>query len=464
MRDDTEPDPIAGIAVELEATARAFVREHRLPGVAVGVVHGDRLVWSSGVGFADIATRRAQSPDAQHRIASITKTFTGTAIMQLRDKGALHLDDAAVTYLPELRGAESGFGPIETVTIRRLLSHESGLMGDPPGTEWSAAVYEGDPAANLARVAEIGTRIPPNAQQKYSNMGYQLLGEVVARVSGSAYAEYVQREILDPLGLAFTSYDPLPDELAARRATGYGPRAFSDDLVESIPAPTTQAEGGLWSCVEDLARWIAFQLREDGGPRDGAQVLAGPTLKEMHRPRYLGDDAWTEAWCIAWYAVRRDGVVWVQHSGGLHGFITNVCFDPVEKVGAIALLNGEGSAADLAMSLAAAARAALRTHPAPIDPPQPLPERWRELLGIYADRDYYMVVRLEWRDGKLTFLDADQPDWRPTLQPTADPDVFVVEPGVRESGEACTILRTDEGRIRGLTAGNTLLHRLDPVA
>jgi CubicO group peptidase (beta-lactamase class C family) len=456
--------PFAGATDELEAKARAFVREHRLPGAAAGVVHGDRLVWSTGVGFADTATRRAQSPDALHRIASITKTFTGTAIMQLRDEGALHLDDAAVTYLPELRGAESGFGPIETVTIRRLLSHESGLMGDPPGTEWAAAVYEGDPAANLARVSEIGTRIAPNTQQKYSNIGYQLLGEIVARVSGSPYAEYVRREILDPLGLASTSFEPLSDELAGRRATGYAPRAFSDDLVESIPAPATEAEGGLWSCVDDLARWISFQLREDGGPRDGAQVLAGTSLKEMHRARYLGDEAWSEAWCIAWEAARRDDVVWVQHSGGLHGFVTNVCFDPAEKVGAIALLNGEGYAADLAMSLAALARDAVRAHPTPIEPPQPLPERWRELLGLYADRDYAMLMRLEWRDGKLTLLEADQPGWRPILQPTSDPDVFVVEPGVREAGEQCTFLRTDEGRIRALTVGSTLMHRLDPVA
>jgi CubicO group peptidase (beta-lactamase class C family) len=76
-----------------------------------------------------------------------------------------------------------------------------------------------------------------------------------------------------------------------------------------------EAEGGLWSCVEDLARWLAAQMREDGGGRGGDQILSGATLKEMHRPRYLGDAAWTEAWCIAWYAKRRGETVEIYCTG-----------------------------------------------------------------------------------------------------------------------------------------------------
>src|SRR5207244_4489057 len=84
-------------------------------------------------------------------------------------------------------------------------------------------------------------------------------------------------------------------------------RFLSDELEPAVTPPTVWAEGGLWSCVEDLARWLSFQLREDGGLRKDAQVLAGPTLKEMHAARYLGNDEWTEAWGIAWYSVRRQG-------------------------------------------------------------------------------------------------------------------------------------------------------------
>ena len=126
---------VAGLGDRFEQTVAAFVKEHRLPGAAAGVVVGDELVWSGGYGFADVAGRRAPDARTLYRIASITKTFTGTAIMQLRDAGTLHLDDPAVAHLPELRDAISPFGPVETVTIRRLLSHGPGLMGDPPDTD-----------------------------------------------------------------------------------------------------------------------------------------------------------------------------------------------------------------------------------------------------------------------------------------------------------------------------------------
>lgn len=199
---------VADLAPQLESAATAFVREHRLPGAAVGIVHGDELAWSAGIGFANVEAARAPKPSTLYRIASITKTFTGTAIMQLRDEGKLHLDDAAVTYLPELRAAISPFGLIDTVTIRRMLSHESGMMSEPPETDWSKPVYEGDPTVNLGRAASLGTRLPPNAQTKYSNLSYQLLGEIVARVSGMPYDDYLQTNILTPLGLTSTGSSP----------------------------------------------------------------------------------------------------------------------------------------------------------------------------------------------------------------------------------------------------------------
>ncbi len=456
-------DPVAGVVERLEAKAAGFVKEQRLPGAAVGVVHGDRLAWSSGIGFADVAARRRPQPSTLYRIASITKTFTGTAIMQLRDEGRLHLDDPAVEHIPELRAASSPFGPIQTVTIRRLLSHESGLVGDPPGTDWTVPTYEGHVERNLERVTEIGTRVPPNTQQKYSNLGFQLLGEIVARVSGVPYPEYVHERILDPLGMTGTSFDPLPDDLEARRATGYAARYLSDELEPASIPPIDWAEGGLWACVEDLGRWISFQLREDAGAREGAQVLAGSTLKEMHTPRYLGNEEWTEAWCIAWYAQRKDGVTWVQHSGGIHGFVSCACFDPKERVGAIALLNGGVAAEDLAMGLGRIARDAVVAAAPTIESPAPMPEAYRALLGFYVNPEQGLVLRLEWRDAALVLIDSADPALPRTLAPTEDPDVFLVEPGVRESGEPATFRRNAQGRVTSVHLASETHVRLDPV-
>jgi CubicO group peptidase (beta-lactamase class C family) len=142
---------VTAIAGKLEQRVAAFVREHRLPGASAGIVVGDELAWSFGYGFADVDARRPHDEHTIFRIASITKTFTATAIMQLRDEGRVHLDDPAVAYLPELRAAASPFGAIETVTIRRMLSHESGLMGDPPGARWFHDEYEFRPEGTSAR-------------------------------------------------------------------------------------------------------------------------------------------------------------------------------------------------------------------------------------------------------------------------------------------------------------------------
>jgi CubicO group peptidase (beta-lactamase class C family) len=96
-------DPIEDVTSKLEAKTASFVKEHRLPGAAVGVVHGDALVWSAGVGFGDVASRRVPDVTTLYRVASITKTFTGTAILQLRDEGLLHLDDPVSCICPSLR-------------------------------------------------------------------------------------------------------------------------------------------------------------------------------------------------------------------------------------------------------------------------------------------------------------------------------------------------------------------------
>jgi CubicO group peptidase (beta-lactamase class C family) len=454
---------IAGAASRLEARAATYVKENRLPGAAVGIVHGDELAWSAGVGFADLATRRPPDNETLYRIASITKTFTGTAIMQLRDAGRLHLDDPAVKYVPELRAATSQFGEIEHLTIRRMLSHESGLQSEPPGTDWRLARYEGSIERNLARVSEIGTMVPANTQQKYSNLAYQLLGEIVARVSGTPYVQYIRSAILEPLGMASSAFEPLTGTLAARRAMGYAGRFLSDVLEIAPTAPTIYAEGGLWSCVDDLARWISFQFREDAGERKGAQVLAGRSLIEMHAPRYIGNEEWTEAWCIAWYATRRADVIWVQHSGGLHGFRTDVCFDPKHRVGAIALINGVGDASALAMDLAAIARDAILAAPPRIEPPALMPETYRDLLGIYMADDVGLLIRLEWRDGKLMFVVPDDPAWRPTLSPTGDRDVFMIEPGSRQSGERAVFGRLPDGRVASVFLAAGTYQRLDRV-
>ena len=465
--EDTEETVMAESphADRFEAFATSFVKEHRLPGAAVGVVTGGELIWSAGVGFADLAEHRRPDASTLYRIASITKTFTGTAIMQLRALGRLQLDDPVVSFLPELAAAARRPQAIENVTIRRLLSHESGLRSEPPGADWSIPRYEGDVKRTLTHVEEIGAVIPPNRQWKYSNLGYQLLGEVIARVSGTPYTDYVKKKILQPLGMSSTCFEPLPKRLAARVATGYAGRAFSDELEVAPAMPPVFAEGGLWSCVKDLSSWLCLQLaahRDVAADKHAseAQVLITEDLKEMHKARYIVDDEWTAAWGISWFAVRKDDVIWIQHSGGLPGHRTNVCFDPKSGVGAIALINGaDGDPAALAMGLAGTAREAARAGAPELTPPPAMPARYRPLLGAYRGPD--MTAVLEWRDGKLTFVSPDL--GQPTLLATGDEDTFVVEPGYRQSGEPVTFERLPDGRVASVFFTAFTLRRQDDV-
>ena len=200
------------------------------------------------------------------------------------------------THLPELRAAQSPFGAIETITIRRMLSHESGLKGEPPDTDWSAAPIRGPPAAESRQRGRV--RHPGSAEHPEQVLESRLpvarrdrdarVGRGLRRLRAGAHP---RRRWASPR----RAFDPFRRRLAApgrdrirRRAasaTSWTPR-WQFSAME-------WAEGGLWSCVEDMARWVSFQLREDGGARDGAQVLAGTSLAEMHRARYLADDDWS---------------------------------------------------------------------------------------------------------------------------------------------------------------------------
>ena len=447
-------------AAELDAALNRFVTQNGRPGAAAGVVHGDELAWAAGAGFADTGTRVTSDPGTLYRIASITKTFTGTAVMQLRDAGRLDLDDPAVKYLPELRGAVSPFAAIEAVTIRRMLSHESGLAYDPPGTDWSVPVYQGDPQLTLARPGDIVLMLPPNVQHKYSDLAYQLLGEIVTRVSGIPYPRYVRELILDPLGMSATGFEPLDGPLLSRRAAGYSRRPFSDELDLEPAFPPVWAEGGLWSCVQDLARWISFQLRAYPGPAADSPVLGAASLREMHKPRYLADDDWTSAWGISWCADRQDDVTWIRHSGGLPGFTTSVCFDPRQQVGAIVLHNGTSFTAEIARELAVTARRLAGS--APSAAAVPAPAEYRPLLGLYARTGLGGgVLSLEWRAGKLAFLIPEIPSWQLALEPTSNPDVFIAGPGSDLSGENVIFRRHGDGRVISVLLVQGTYLRLD---
>ena len=216
--------------------------------------------------------------------------------------------------------------------------------------------------------------------------------------------------------------------------------------------------------MRDLATWVSVQLGAYADPPADSPVLAAASLREIHKPRYLSDDEWTRAWGISWYAVRKHDVIWIQHSGGLPGFITGVCFDPKLRVGGIALINGVADAPALAMDLAGIARRLVQASPPVVAAPPPAPESVKSLLGLYAPADMSELVRLEWRDGKLSFQDPSEPSWQLVLEPCDEPDTFRVGPGLRESGETARFRRRTDGQVASVFVGGGTLLRLGPVS
>ena len=221
----------------------------------------------------------------------------------------------------------------------------------------------------------------------------------------------MQRAILDPAGLTSTAHFPA-GELAERCATGYGPRRHEDDVRASDPYDSGRllADGGLWSTVEDLARWLTVHSRisDDDRRGDGDRVLDGPTLREMQHPAAFSD--WSYAQGLGW-ATRRIGEdAWVGHTGSLNGFRAIALFRPKDRLGVIALTNGSVRP-DFAMEIATLVLEAHRAVPptVPAAPPAPTPEAWRELVGTYEEDDYGSGFRIEVRDGALVIIDTDDP-------------------------------------------------------
>jgi D-alanyl-D-alanine carboxypeptidase len=441
---------------KIENKIREVMTAQRLPGVAVGIVRGQELAWARGFGFADIASERAPDAATLFRCGSITKTFTATAIMQLRDEGRLFLDDPIIRYIPEFKSVRVKIGRLEDVTLRRLLSHHSGLMGEGPASGWDTGIFPGidQMVEDLARADVV---IGPHRAFKYSNYGYAMLGEVVTRVREMPYVEYVRMHLLKPLGMNSSCFE-LDDSAQAKTAAGYT-ISFLQDLPSVAIHPHLNgftAAGQLYSSVADLAKWISLQFRTDASKREGAQVLKGDSLSEMHRPQHV-DDSWNEGYGIAWMATRRGENIFHLHGGGIYGFLTLVMFNKPYKLGAIVLTNSAGHTAnaeiafDILETLIPAVRDS-RVIPE-LAKPAPTPEAHKRLVGRYLWPEMGVLLYVVSRGGQLfaDHLFAASPGMqavRTKLTPTENPYVFIAE-DMRAAGEPVEFQAAADGTVTG---------------
>ena len=440
----------------LEAWIEAQRVARELPGMSIGIVHDQALVWSRGFGWADLERREPATADTLYRIGSITKLFTATALLILRDAGKLRLDDPLTAHLPwfQMKAAVTDAG---TITIRHLLTHTSGLPREGAFPYFTDSRF---PSIDDIRVGlPMQERpLPTETRWKYSNLGATLAGEVVAAVAGEPYVDFVRRRILAPLGMTATMV-ATPEPAHPRLATGYGRR-----LLGSTPAPFNDlrgltAAGNMTTSVTDLARFAMLQLR--GGVAGGAQILSGRTLAEMHRVHWL-EPEWQAGWGLGFRLLRVRGKTLVGHGGAVRGFRSNLQICPSDRIAVVAFVNSDDADAwlyaDKALEWVGSAITAV-TKPAPrtADP------AWQRYVGRYRNawRDIQIVVR----GGELVAIAPDGPDpllAPSTLTPVAE-HTFRVETtdGYGIPGELVVFETDPAGRVTRARFGENYSERIE---
>jgi len=236
----------------VDTIAENFQARHGQPGLAYGVVAGGSLVHARGLGERWLG---GPAPDAGtvFRIASMTKSFTAAAVLALRDDGALALDDPAEEYVPELRGMRLATADSPLISIRHLLTMTAGFPTDDP---WGDR-QQGTPAEEFSEFLSGGVSFAwaPGTRFEYSNLGYAILGRVVAAAAGSGYPEFVRDRLLRPLGLSRTGFEAA-DFPTAQLARGYSRDGAGWAELVSDPYGAFAPMGGVFSCLHDLARWV----------------------------------------------------------------------------------------------------------------------------------------------------------------------------------------------------------------
>ncbi len=331
------------------------------PAIGYGIVRDGALAHAAGFGERMLGGA-APDADTVFRIASMSKSFTASAVLMLRDEGLLALDDPAEKYVPELSGWPPVTPDSDRVTIRHLLTMTAGFPTDDPWGDRQQGLALAEFGALLAGGAMVNWA--PGTRFEYSNLGYAILGRAIAAASGMEYSAFVRTRLLAPLGLTRTGFEAA-EFGSAGLACGYRRGADGWEELPFDPYGAFAPMGGVFSCVTDLARWVAgfasaFPPSQPGGS-DG-HPLRRASRREMQLPQAVtgwrppdrlpgGGPAAPAYYGFGLFADEDPaaGRV-VSHSGGYPGFGSNMRWHPATGLGVIAL----GNATYAAMSTLAA--------------------------------------------------------------------------------------------------------------
>jgi CubicO group peptidase (beta-lactamase class C family) len=349
----TDPDRLKKIEALLPAVDkiyRDYAEKNHFPGFVYGVVLDGKLVHTGNLGYTDLDRKTAATSQSLFRIASMSKSFTTMAILQLRDAGKLSLDDRADKYIPELKKSPLLTTDAPAITIRHLLTHAAGFPEDNPWGDRQLA----DTNQELLQLAQSKMSFSnvPGITYEYSNLGITLLGYIIQKIAGKTYQQFINEQIFKPLGMNNTQweYTQIPADKLAHGYRWYNNQWKEEALLHD---GAYGAMGGLITSVEDFAKYMALH-QQAWPPRNDPDntPLKRASLREMHFPwninglnpnyKYASGRPCATASAYAYglnWMRDCDNRVYVGHSGGLPGFGSNWRFLPEYGIGVVCAAN-----------------------------------------------------------------------------------------------------------------------------
>ncbi len=320
-----------------------YQRRGGQPGLTYGIVHDGELVHARGLGERWLGGPQP-AEDTVFRIASMTKSFTAAAVLLLRDEGALALDDLAENYVPELRGWPQVTADAARISIRHLLTMTAVFPTDDP---WGDR-QQGLPLDEFAKFLTAGVSFAwaPGTRFEYSNLGYAILGRVITAVTDTEYPDFVRERLLNPLGMTRSCYEP--DSEGAARGYRRAPGGWEEVPFDGCGAFAPM--GGIFTCVRDLARWVAgFATAFPPGAEGAWHPLCRASRREMQLPQVpTGWDRGADFPANGMRSAYGFGLVVEDdqdfgriagHGGGYPGFGSHMRWHPATGIGVIALAN-----------------------------------------------------------------------------------------------------------------------------
>jgi CubicO group peptidase (beta-lactamase class C family) len=309
-----------------------------LPGFVVAIAHDGKVILSEAYGYANLERQEKMQSDHIFRIASHSKTFTATAIMQLQEKGKLKIDDPAVDHLPWLKKHKGErFG---NVTIRQLSSHGAGVIRDGARNDfWSVDYPFPSEEQFKEEILTSDLVIDNNTKLKYSNYGYTLLGLIVASASGQPYNDYVIENIVKPLGLKNTGPEFTPS-IKKKIVTGYTREDFAKKRlpIVNIDTRAMSPATGFYSTAEDLCKYFTAQMVGSG------KLLSDESKREMQKAAWEAENTRDkEEYGLGFEIEHVNNQPYFGHGGGFPGQLTSSKFNSKNRLVIEVLTNSYGS-------------------------------------------------------------------------------------------------------------------------